>query len=66
MEKRSRNTLIIIIIIIIIVIIIIIFVVVIVESSRWPSGQGVRFESGRSGLRIPLAPWGFWQVESYQ
>ena len=32
---------------------------------RWPSGLSVRLESGRSRVRIPLAP-GFFRVESYQ
>ena len=32
---------------------------------RWPSGYGVRLESERSGVRIPLAT-GFFRVESYQ
>ena len=33
---------------------------------RWPSGQGVRFQSGRSRVRIPLVPGSFFGVESYQ
>ena len=33
---------------------------------RCPSGEGVRRESGRCGVRFPLAPWGFSRVESYQ
>ena len=32
---------------------------------RWPSGQGVRLESGSSGVRI-LPVTGFFRVESYQ
>ena len=41
-----------------------------VESStfvppRWPSGQGIRLESGRSGVRIDLATE-FFRVKSYQ
>ena len=34
-------------------------------TPRWPSGQGVRLGSGRSGVRIPLAT-GLFRVESYQ
>ena len=33
---------------------------------RWPSGQGVRLESGRSRVRIPLIPRFFSGVESNQ
>ena len=37
------------------------------RSSRcWPSGKGVRLESGRFGVRFPLGLWGFLRVESYQ
>ena len=36
------------------------------SAPRSPSGQGIRLESGRSGVRILLALWGFFQVESYQ
>ena len=32
----------------------------------WPCGKGVRLGRGRSGIRFPLAPWGFFRVESYQ
>ena len=35
------------------------------RSPRWPSGSGVRLDSGRSQVRIPLAT-GFFSVESYQ
>ena len=37
-----------------------------VKPPRWPSGKGVRLESGRSGLQFPLAVWGFYWVKSYQ
>ena len=33
---------------------------------RWPSGLGVHLGSGRSGVRFPLTPWGFFSIESYQ
>ena len=32
---------------------------------HWPSGQGIRLETGRSGVRIQFVT-GFFQVESYQ
>ena len=35
------------------------------EPPRWPSGSGVRLESERSRVRIPLEP-GLFRVESYQ
>ena len=35
------------------------------KPPRWPSGQGIRRESGRSGVQIPLAT-GFLGFESYR
>ena len=35
------------------------------KQTRWPSGWGIRLESGRSWVPIPLAT-GFFGVESYQ
>ena len=34
-----------------------------VSSPRWPVGNGILLESGRSGVRIPLAP-GFVRVDT--
>ena len=36
-----------------------------VRPPRWPSSKGVRLESGRSGVRNPLAT-GFFRIKSYQ
>ena len=37
----------------------------VLRPPRWPSGEDIRLESGRSRVRIPLA-LDFFGVESYQ
>ena len=51
--------------VVVVVIVVVGCVLLASRPPRWPSRYGVRLESGRSGVRIPLAT-GFFRVESYQ